>query len=82
MPSLQIRDLPEDIYRKLVRQAEKEHRSLSQEAVVVLARCLGGYNAQERRREILRRVLAKPQISTEDAKLPDPAELLREDRER
>lgn len=81
MPTLQIRDLPEEIYRKLVRQAEKERRSLSQEAVIVLARCIGHEDApRERRREILRRLLAEPAVLDRD--LPDPAVLVREDRDR
>lgn len=81
MPSLQIRDLPEDIYRKLVRRAEKERRSLSQEAVIVLARCMGEEEApQARRREVLRRLRAEPVLLDRD--LPDPATLVREDRDR
>jgi len=35
MPTLQVRDLPEDIYIQLNDLAEKEHRSLTQEAIVL-----------------------------------------------
>ncbi len=81
MPSLQIRDLPEDIYRELVRRAEKERRSLSQEAVIILARCLGKEETpRARRREVLRRLQAEPVLR--DTNLPDPATLVREDRDR
>jgi hypothetical protein len=45
MPSLQVRDLPEAIYRKLLNEAEKEHRSLAQQAIAVLAIGLGVSNA-------------------------------------
>ena len=40
MPALQIRDLPEATYRKLVERARREHRSLSQQATVLLERAL------------------------------------------
>jgi plasmid stability protein len=40
MPSLQVRELPENIYRLLQENAAKEHRSLAQEAVVTLAKSL------------------------------------------
>lgn len=36
MPTLQVRDLPEDIYVQLHYLAEKEHRSLAQETIVLL----------------------------------------------
>ena len=38
MPSLQIRDLPDDVYQSLAFRAEREHRSLAQQAVVELRR--------------------------------------------
>jgi hypothetical protein len=41
MPSIQIRDLPERLHRKLKAEARKEHRSFSQQGVVTIARGLG-----------------------------------------
>jgi antitoxin FitA len=41
MPTLQIRDLPEDVYQSIAAAARAEHRSLSQQAVVELRRALG-----------------------------------------
>jgi antitoxin FitA len=41
MPSLQIRDLPEDVYQGVIAAARAEQRSLSQQAVVELRRALG-----------------------------------------
>jgi plasmid stability protein len=82
MPSLQIRDLPEEVYQKLLRLAKQDHRSLSQEAAVVLARCIGReHDPRDRRQAVLRRVLARSEALA-DVKLPDPAELIREDRDR
>jgi plasmid stability protein len=40
MPLLQVRDIPDHVYRLLVEQAAKERRSLAQQAVAVLARGL------------------------------------------
>ncbi|MFZ1788631.1 MAG: TraY domain-containing protein [Saprospiraceae bacterium] len=40
MPTLQIRDLPQDIYDKLVESAEQNRRSLTQEAVTILENVL------------------------------------------
>ena len=40
MPTLQIRDLPQDIYDKLVESAELNRRSLTQEAVTILENVL------------------------------------------
>ena len=36
MPSLQVRELPEYLYRKLQIAAQKEHRSFSQQAVMII----------------------------------------------
>jgi plasmid stability protein len=38
MPSLQIRDLPDDLYQALSFRARQQHRSLAQQAVVELRR--------------------------------------------
>ena len=41
MPSIQVRDLPEEIYNKIKNNAQKDHRSLSQQAIVTLKKGLG-----------------------------------------
>jgi plasmid stability protein len=38
MPSLQIRDLPDDVYHALAFRAQQEHRRLAQQAVAELRR--------------------------------------------
>ncbi len=40
MPTLQVRDLPEEIYEALKRAARAEHRSLTQQAIIALAKGL------------------------------------------
>ena len=51
MPALQIRDLPQGTYDALKRRAEREHRSLAQEATVAIEehlRLVPGGAARER----------------------------------
>lgn len=36
MPALQVRDLPQDIYDRLVLSAERDHRSLAQQTTYIL----------------------------------------------
>ncbi len=82
MPSLQVRELPEPIYRKLAAEADKEHRSLSQQAIAVLARGLGVVeDAKERRKRILDDLRKSP-IKTIGKKALNPVDLIREDRNR
>lgn len=82
MPSLQVRELPEHIYMTLCREAEDQHRSLAQQAVAVLARGLNcGLDPRMRRKALLEAIRT---ATTEygAVSLPDPAHLIREDRDR
>ncbi len=79
MPSLQVRELPENIYQALVKQAKREHRSLAQEAVIVLAKGLNlSVSNKSRREELLKAIEANPVNVKLNA--IDPGELVREDR--
>ena len=54
MPSLQVRDLPEHIYKALKEAATAERRSLSQQAIVALAKGLNiGIDHSKRRKNLL-----------------------------
>jgi plasmid stability protein len=54
MPTLQVRDLPPEIYRRLAEVAAREHRSLAQQTIALLAQSLGiETSAKERRRQCL-----------------------------
>ena len=78
MPSLQIRDMPEDVYRALAERAQREGRSLAQQALHEL-RQMPEILARERRHafiETLRRRPPDPLL----AEAPDPVALIREDR--
>ena len=80
MPSLQIRDVPEDVYRALAQRAEREGRSLAQQALHELKK-MPELVARERRRAVLERIRRRPPDPLlVDA--PDPVDLIRKDRER
>ncbi len=81
MPLIQVRDVPDHMYRLLVQQAEKERRSLAQQVVAVLARGLQvDMDAKARRSKVLEAIRASERGQTR--KLSDPAKLIRQDRRR
>jgi plasmid stability protein len=82
MSSLQVRDLPENIYYQLQKNARAEHRSLAQEAVVVLARGLKVSACNRQRRVKLLELISLNTIDATSDELIDPVDLIREDRER
>jgi hypothetical protein len=80
MPLIQVRDVPDHIYRRLVEQAERERRSLAQQTVAVLAKGLQvELDAKARRRALL---AGLPSIQPPGSSLADPVKLIREDRNR
>ena len=81
MPTLQVRELPEDVYRKLRRLAEAENRSLAQETIVLLRKALGLETSHQRRRKaLLELISATDRPADSDAILAE--ELVRQDRDR
>jgi hypothetical protein len=40
MPLLQVRDVPEDLYKTIAEIAEQDNRSIAQETIVLLKRAL------------------------------------------
>jgi hypothetical protein len=82
MPSLQVRELPEHIYRSLCQEAEVSHRSIAQQAVAVLAKGLNlALAPRQRRTELLSRI-SECASQRDVTGFPDPALLVREDRDR
>ena len=82
MPSVQVRDLPEQIYNKIKNNAQKDHRSLSQQVIVTLKKGLGiDENPKERRRILVDQIMSR-RITFDITKLDDPINLIREDRDR
>ena len=80
MRTLQVRGLPEDLYAQLSYLAEKEHRSLAQQTVVLLKEGLElKIGNKDRRRKLLDKM---QNLEIDGTRLPDPISLIREDRER
>ena len=81
MPLLQVRECPEDIYKKITLLARKQNRSIAQQVLVVLEKGLGQEQSNsERRKQVLERIGSR-EISN-DIKLLDEVALVREDRDR
>jgi plasmid stability protein len=82
MPSLQVRELPDNIYHLLQERAQTKHRSLAQEAIVVLAKGLETSTTnKQRRQQILAKIVATAAVSTK-AKAVDPLIWIHEGRDR
>jgi plasmid stability protein len=81
MPSLQIRELPGDVYEALAYRAERNGRSLAQQAIVELRRAQE-IDRRERRREVLDQV--KDRLARDGVRKVErsPEEMIREDRNR
>ena len=78
MPTLQVRDLPEDIYERLAFFARLENRSLAQQTIVFLRDGVERRaSGKLRRRQLLESYEGIRGVTC----LPDPATLIREDRE-
>ena len=81
MASLQIRDMPEDLYESLKLKAEKDHRSLAQQAIVLLSEALTARGRDTSRRlEALRQIRScKVETKFKDISI---IEMIQEDRRR
>ena len=82
MPSIQVRDLPEQIYNKIKNNAQKDYRSLSQQAIVTLKKGLGIDENPKQRRQILVDQILSRRVTFDIAKLENPVNLIRKDRDR
>jgi plasmid stability protein len=81
MPSLQIRELPDDLYQRLALRARRAHRNLSQQALDDLANVLGRGSAVKRR-ALLERIAVEAGHAPNDPAITSPEILIREDRGR
>ena len=81
MPLLQVRDVPEDLYERLSQIAEQDNRSITQETIVLLKKALNYKESRiSRRKRILSEI--RNDVIDKSNNFPDPAILIREDRER
>jgi antitoxin FitA len=79
MPSLQIRDLPEDVYDALAERGRRERRSLAQQAVVELSQ-MPELERRRTREALIDQLRKAPKVVSKGAL--DPVRLIREDRQR
>lgn len=81
MPSLQIRDLPEHIYQKLLAEAKKQNRSLARQAIITLSNGLSTVeDPKARRRELISRIRSRPSALAGGG-FSDATDIVREDRD-
>jgi hypothetical protein len=81
MPLLQVRDCPEDIYKKILIIAKKQNRTIAQQIIVLLEKGLGQELSNIERRKQLLDKIGKRDIP-EAVKNIDAVALVREDRDR
>ena len=81
MPLLQVRECPEDIYKKISLVAKRQNRTIAQQIIVLLEKGLGQDQSNiERRKQLLSKI--EKRIISEEVKKIDAVALVREDRER
>lgn len=79
MPLLQVRDCPEDLYRKIMLAVKAENRSIAQQVIVLLQKALGQEQSNSgRRKTVLERIEARDVGSK--ARDADIVAMIREDR--
>ena len=81
MPSLQIRELPAEIYETLAYRAKRDGRSLAQQAIIDL-RKVAELESQGRRMETIEELRDRFESNETRRELPPPETLIREDRDR
>jgi hypothetical protein len=81
MPLLQVRDCPEDIYKKIALVAKSENRSIAQQVIVLLEKGLGQEQSNmERRRKLIERIESR-EVNLKLREI-DAVAMIREDRDR
>ena len=81
MPTLQVRELPDDVYARLQARAAAEHRSIAQETIVLLRSALSVPESRKAERlTILQRIGNR--VLAHAPELPSSETLIRGDRDR
>jgi len=79
--TLQVREMPEDLYLCLAQTAKAENRSIAQQTVTIIRESLKGGAAKRNRRLAALEAAEALQISLPED-VPDPVVFVREDRDR
>ncbi len=81
MPTLQVRNLPDHIYRKIVERAKAKRSSITSETIYLLQRSLEmDDNKREQRLALIKAMEEEQLVGVKN--LPDPVDLIRSDRDR
>jgi len=81
MPLLQVRDCPEDIYKKISIYAKRQNRTIAQQVISILEKGLQLEQPNIERRKALLEKIELRTVKPEVFKIDD-VELIREDRNR
>ena len=82
MAILQVRDVPDELYENLSAIAKIENRSISQETIFLLKNALQLKSERLARRKLILSEIDQLKLPTQGADFPNPADLIREDRDR
>lgn len=82
MATLQVRGVPEHVYRLLQARAERRHRSVSQETIAILETELATRPEARERREAMLATFDGIRLDRSADTVGTPAELIRADRDR
>jgi len=82
MAILQVRDVPDELYENLSAIAKIENRSISQETIFLLKNALQLKSERLARRKSILSEIDQLKLPTQNTDFPDPADLIREDRDR
>jgi plasmid stability protein len=81
MPLLEIHDIPGDLYEMLSMSAEMERRSVAQQTIALLRAALNTSEERMFRRRAIFQAIDALNLG-DSGRLTDPADLIREDRDR
>lgn len=80
MPILQVHDLPDEIYSQIYLLAQKEHRTIGQQTILMLQDSIDKRIGNKSKRQLVFKKMED--LNIEADQLTNPVVLLREDRER
>ncbi len=81
MPTLQVRNLPEHIYRRIAERAKAKRSSITNETIYLLQRSLEMDESKKEQRLALINKMEKNPVPDAN-NFPDPVKMIREDRDR
>jgi hypothetical protein len=81
MSLLQVRDCPDELYEMLAQVAQSENRSIAQQTIILLRKALHLKESRMARRQSTFKAIDDLKLTCSRG-FPDPADLIREDRER